>query len=48
MMRVRLFRVRGLLMRPLSKFWADKRGIAAIEFAILLPLMVTLYLAVSN
>src|ERR1700722_2732576 len=44
MMRVRLFRVRGLLMRPLSKFSADKRGIAAIEFAILLPLMVTLYL----
>ena len=30
--------------RPLREFLRDKRGISAVEFAMLLPLMVTLYL----
>ena len=30
--------------RPLRRFLADKRGVSAVEFAMVLPLMVTLYL----
>lgn len=30
--------------RPLRRFLADKRGVSAVEFAMLLPLMITLYL----
>jgi Flp pilus assembly protein TadG len=30
--------------RPFRRFLSDKRGISAVEFAMLLPLMVTLYL----
>ena len=30
--------------RPLRRFLRDKRGISAVEFAMLLPLMITLYL----
>src|SRR5689334_21331588 len=29
---------------PLSRFGANERGISALEFALLLPLMITLYL----
>jgi len=32
------------LRRALSRFAADRRGVSAVEFAMLLPLMVTLYL----
>jgi Flp pilus assembly protein TadG len=32
------------MRRPLRRFIADKRGVSAVEFAMLLPLMVTLYL----
>jgi Flp pilus assembly protein TadG len=34
----------GLLPRRLSEFASDKRGVSAVEFAMLLPLMLTLYL----
>ena len=34
----------GLLPRRLSEFAKDKRGVSAVEFAMLLPLMLTLYL----
>ncbi len=32
------------MRRPFRRFLADKRGVSAVEFAMLLPLMVTLYL----
>jgi len=34
----------GLVTRRLSEFAKDKRGVSAVEFAMLLPLMLTLYL----
>jgi Flp pilus assembly protein TadG len=34
----------GYLARRLSDFAKDKRGVSAVEFAMLLPLMLTLYL----
>src|SRR4029077_8024991 len=30
--------------RPLRRFLRDKRGVSAVEFAMLLPLMITLYI----
>ena len=39
------------LVRRLVDFLADRRGLSAVEFALLLPLMLTLYLGgveVSN
>ena len=38
------FALAGLLARRLSQFAEDKRGVSAVEFAMLLPLMLTLYL----
>jgi Flp pilus assembly protein TadG len=32
------------MRRPFRRFLADKRGVSAVEFAMVLPLMVTLYL----
>lgn len=34
----------GLFSRRISQFAKDKRGVSAVEFAMLLPLMLTLYL----
>ena len=34
----------GLLLRRLQRFGRDKRGVSAVEFALVLPLMMTLYL----
>src|SRR5262245_33280732 len=44
MMRTCRTLLNGPLSRRLSKFIEDKRGISAVEFALLLPLMLTLYL----
>jgi Flp pilus assembly protein TadG len=30
--------------RPLSRFWRDKRAVSAVEFALLLPFMLVLYI----
>ncbi|HEY5754468.1 MAG TPA: TadE/TadG family type IV pilus assembly protein [Steroidobacter sp.] len=34
----------GRVRRPLRRFLRDKRGVSAVEFAMLLPLMITLYI----
>ena len=39
---------RNIVMRALSKFRANKSGVAAIEFAMLMPLMLVLYLGCSE
>ena len=44
MMHALRMRLSGLLPRRLSKFASDERGMSAVEFAMLLPLMLTLYL----
>jgi len=41
---MKLVLIRAWTRLPLRGFLADKRGVSAIEFAMLLPLMVTLYL----
>src|SRR4051794_35047814 len=43
-MAMKLVLIRAWTRLPLRGFLADKRGVSAIEFAMLLPLMVTLYL----
>ncbi len=44
MMRFYRMPLNGLMPRCLSDFAKDKRGVSAVEFAMLLPLMLTLYL----
>ena len=36
--------IHSIVPAPLRRFAADQRGVSAVEFAILLPLMLTLYL----
>jgi Flp pilus assembly protein TadG len=36
--------IHSIMPAPLRRFAADQRGVSAVEFAILLPLMLTLYL----
>jgi len=43
-MSVKLALIGARTRRSLRRFLADKRGVSAVEFAMLLPLMVTLYL----
>jgi Flp pilus assembly protein TadG len=43
-MHMKLALIRARTRRSLRRFLADKRGVSAVEFAMLLPLLVTLYL----
>src|SRR5882672_12765002 len=43
-MSMKLALIRAWTQRSVRRLLADKRGVSAVEFAMLLPLMVTLYL----
>src|SRR5437667_11375140 len=43
-MSIQLALIRARTRRSLRRFLADKRGVSAVEFAMVLPLMLTLYL----
>jgi Flp pilus assembly protein TadG len=39
---------RSMTLRPFCRFAADRRGVSAVEFALLLPVMIALYLGCTE